>query len=108
MSSEKNGTQKKAWWEQEDKGYNTDSKVNTEFLWEDKTKRIIKERMGVVGEDSDDDDSKIEGEEEDNYEEDGERRVNKSKENNDDEDDEDNEDNEKGHQKRHSKRKKGR
>jgi hypothetical protein len=43
MSSEENGPQEqeKDWWEQEDKGYNTNSKVNTEFLWEDETKRII-------------------------------------------------------------------
>ena len=27
MSSEKNGPQEKDWWEQEDKGYDTDSKV---------------------------------------------------------------------------------
>ena len=118
MSSEKTGTQKKAWWEQEDEGYNTDSNVNTEFQWEDKTKRIINERMGVVNEDTDDDIG-IEGEDDNNYEEDGEMRVNKSKENNDkkddedDEEDKDNEDDEdhddddnKGHKKRHSKRNK--
>ena len=117
MSSEKTGTQKKAWWEQEDEGYNTDSKVNTEFQWEDKTKRIINERMGVVNEDTDDDIG-IEGEEDNNYEEDGEKRVDKSKENNDDKDDEDDEDKDdeddeddddddnKGHKKRHSKRNK--
>jgi hypothetical protein len=85
--------------------------VNTEFLWEEETKRIIKERLGVVDEDTDDDRG-IEGEEEDNYEEDGEKRVCKSNENNDDEDDEDNEDNDddddNGHQKRRSNRKKGR
>ncbi len=69
--------------------------MNTEFLWGDKTKRIIKERLGVVDKDTDDDRG-IEGEEEDNYEEDGE----KDDEENDDEDD-------KGHQKRRSNRKKG-
>ena len=117
MNSEKTGTQKKAWWEQEDEGYNTDSNVNTEFQWEDKTKRIINERMGVVNEDTDDDIG-IEGEEDNNYEEDGEKRVDKSKENNDDKDDEDDEDKDdeddeddddddnKGHKKRHSKRNK--
>jgi hypothetical protein len=62
MSSEKNGPQEKDWWEQEDEGYNRDSKVNTVFLWEDETKRIIKERLGVVDKDTDDD-SGIEGEE---------------------------------------------
>ena len=105
---------KKDWWEEKDEGYNTDSKVNTEFLWEDETKRTIKERLGVVDEDTDDD-SGIEGEEEDNYEEDGEKRVDKSKENNDDEDNEDNEgdedyddDDDKGHQNCRSNRKKGR
>ncbi len=102
------GPQKKDWWEQEDKGYNTDSKVNTEFLWEDETKRIIKERLGVVDEGTDDDIG-IEGEEEENYEEeDAEKRVDKSKEYNDDEDNEDNDDDDdKGHQKRRSNRKKG-
>jgi hypothetical protein len=97
MSSEKTGTQKKAWWEQEDEGYNTDSNVNTEFQWEDKTKRIIKERMGVVNEDTDNEDG-IEGEDDNNYEEDGEKRN---------EDDEDNDDDDnKGHNKRHFKRNK--
>jgi hypothetical protein len=33
MSSEKNVPQEKDWWEQEDEGYDTDSKVNTECLW---------------------------------------------------------------------------
>jgi hypothetical protein len=108
ISNEKNGPRKKDWWEQEDEGYNTDSKVNTEFLWEDETKRIIKERLGVVDKGTDDD-SGIEGEEEENYEEeDGEKRGDKSKEYNGDEDDEDNDnDYDKGHQKRHSNRKKG-
>ncbi len=104
MSSEKNGPQEKEWQEQEDEGYNTDSKVNTEFLWEDETKRIIKERLGVVDEDTDDD-SGIEGEEKDNDEDDGEKRVDKSKENNDDDDEDDDDDNDKGHQKRRSNRK---
>jgi hypothetical protein len=119
MSSEKTGIQKKDWREQEDEGYMMDSNVIIQFLWEDKTKRIIRERLGVVDEDTDDYIG-IEGEEDNNYEEDGEKRVNKSKENNDDEDDENNEDdeddeddedndddNDKGHQKRRSKRKKG-
>jgi hypothetical protein len=115
MSSEKTGIQKKDWREQEDEGYMMDSNVIIQFLWEDKTKRIIRERLGVVDEDTDDDIG-IEGEEDNNYEEDGEKRVNKSKENNDDVDAKDNEDNEndeddddddnKGHKKRHSKRKK--
>ncbi len=100
MSSEKTGPQKKDRWEEEDKGYNSDSKVNTEFLWEDKTKRIIKERLGVVDEDTDDD-SGIEGEEDDNYEDDGEKRVDKSNEDDEDNDDDD----DKGHQKRRSNRK---
>jgi hypothetical protein len=38
MSSEKNVPQEKDWWEQEDEGYDTDSKVNTYFLWEEKPK----------------------------------------------------------------------
>ena len=82
MSSEKNGPQEKEWWEQEDKEYDTDSKVNTEFLWEDKTKWIIKERLGVVDEDTNDD-SKIQGEEKENYKDDGEKIGDKSKEDND-------------------------
>ena len=94
--SEKNGHQEKDWWEQEDEGYNTDSKVNTVFLWEDETKRIIKERLGVVDKDTDDDSGN-------NYEDDGEKRVDKFKENNDDEEEDDgydnNDDNDKGHQK---------
>ncbi len=101
MSSEKNGPQEKNWWEQEDKGYNTDSKVKTEFLWEDETKRIIKERLGVVDEDTADD-SGIEGEVKDNYEDDGEKRVDKSKKNNDDDEEDNDDDNDKGHQKRRS------
>jgi len=35
--------------------------VNTEFLWEEKTKRIIKDRMGVGDEDADDDGDDGEG-----------------------------------------------
>ena len=58
------------------------SKVNTEFLWEDKTKWIIKERLGVLDEDTDDD-SEIQGEEKENYEDDGEKIGNESKEDND-------------------------
>ncbi len=44
-----------------EEGYDTDSKVNTEFLWEEKTKQIIKDRMGVGDEDSDDDSDDGEG-----------------------------------------------
>jgi len=33
MSSEKNGPQEKDWWEQEDKGYNTDRNLNKGFDW---------------------------------------------------------------------------
>jgi hypothetical protein len=65
--SEKNAPQEKVWWEQEDEGYNSDSKVNTDFLWEEKTKRMIKERLGVVEEDTDDDSRIITGEELENY-----------------------------------------
>jgi len=42
MSSEKNVPQEKDWWEQEDEGYDTDRKVNTEFLWEEKTKGLLR------------------------------------------------------------------
>ena len=63
MSSEKNVPQEKDWWEQEGKEYNTDSKVNTDFLWEEKNKRMIKERLGVVDKDTDDDSRIITGEE---------------------------------------------
>jgi hypothetical protein len=95
-SSEKCGPQEKDWREHEDELYNMDSKVNTEFLWEDETKRIIKERRGVVDEDTDDDSGN-------NYEDDGEKRVDKFKENNDEEEEDDgydnNDDNDKGHQK---------
>ncbi len=73
--------------------------MNTEFLWEDKTKRIIKERLGVVDEDTNDD-SRIQGEEKENYEDDGEKIGNESKEDNDDDDD----DNDEGHQNRCSNR----
>ena len=38
ISSEKNVPQEKDWWEQEE-GYDTDSKVNTEFLWNEKNKK---------------------------------------------------------------------
>ena len=41
--------------------------MNTDFLWEEKTKRIIKERLGVVDEDTDDDSRIITGEEQENY-----------------------------------------
>jgi hypothetical protein len=73
MISEKNVPQEKGWWEQEE-GYYTDSKVNTEFLWEEKTKQIIKDRMGVgddnTDDDSDDGEGKIVGEQKIVHEED--------------------------------------
>ena len=59
MSSKKNRPQEKDWWKQEDEGYNTDRNLKAEYDWEDKTKRMIKERLGVVEEDTVDD-SKIE------------------------------------------------
>jgi hypothetical protein len=37
MSSEKNRPQEKNWWEEEDKGYNTDRDLKSEYDWEDKT-----------------------------------------------------------------------
>jgi len=49
--------------------------VNAEFLWEEKTKRIIKDRLGVVHEDTDDDGKIIIGEEQENYEDDGEGKI---------------------------------
>jgi len=113
MSSEKNVPQEKDWWEQEDEGYNTDSKVNTEFLWEEKTKRIIKDRLGVVHKDMDDDGRIIIGEEQENYEDDGEGKIVDEEDDDDDDDDDDNDndndddnDNEEGHLKRRSKRRK--
>jgi len=54
MNSKKNGPQGKDWWEQEDKGYNTDRNLKVEYDWEDKTNRMIKKRLGVVEEDTDD------------------------------------------------------
>ena len=63
MSSQKNRPQEKHWWEQEDKGYNTDRNLKAEYDWEDKTKRMIKERLGILEEETDDDRvSEIEGE----------------------------------------------
>ena len=63
LSSEKNRPQEKHWWEQEDKGYNTDRNLKAEYDWDDTTKRVIKERLGVVEEEMDDDGvSEIEGE----------------------------------------------
>ena len=97
MSSEKIGPQKKDWWEEEDEGYNTDSKVNTEFLWNEKTKRIIKERMGVGDEDTDDDGDDGEGDIV------GEGKIVDNKDDDDDDDDNKNEgdnNNEEGHLKR--------
>ena len=55
MSSKKNRPQEKDWWKQEGEGYNTDRNLKAEYDWEDKTKRMIKERLGVVEEDTDDD-----------------------------------------------------
>jgi hypothetical protein len=37
MSSKKNRHQEKNWWEDEDKGYNTDRDLKAEYDWEDKT-----------------------------------------------------------------------
>ncbi len=45
--------QENDWWEQEDEGYNTDGNLKAEYYWEDKTKRVIKERLGVVEEQRD-------------------------------------------------------
>ncbi len=55
LSSKKNRPQEKHWWEQEDEEYNTDRNLKAEYDWEDKTKRVIKERLGVVEEETDDD-----------------------------------------------------
>ena len=102
ISSEKNVPQEKDWWEQEE-GYDTDSKVNTEFLWEEKTKRIIKDRMGVGDEDTDDDGDDSEGKIV------GEGKIVKEEDDDDDVNDNDNEDdnnNEERHLKRCSNRRK--
>jgi len=104
ISSEKNVPQKKDWWEKEE-GYDTDSKVNTEFLWEEKTKQIIKDRMGVGDEESDDDSDDGEGSII------GEGQIVDGEEDDDDEDDDDNKkkddnNNEEVHLKRHSNRRK--
>jgi len=102
ISSEKNVPQEKDWWEQEE-GYDTDSKVNTEFLWNEKTKRIIKERMGVGDEDTDDDGDDGEGDIV------GEGKIVDNKDDDDDDDDNKNEgdnNNEEGHLKRRSDRRK--
>jgi len=92
--------------------------LKAEYDWEDKTKRTIKERLGVVEEETDDDDvSEIEGEKNDNDEDDGEKIgddvkkigakvvgliINESKEDDDDDDDDE------GHQQCHSNREKSR
>ena len=74
MSSEKNRPQENDWWEQEDKVYNTDRNLKAEYDQEDKTKRMIKERLGVVEEETDDDGvSKIEGEKNNHDKDDGEK-----------------------------------
>jgi hypothetical protein len=102
ISSEKNVPQEKDWWEQEE-GYDTDSKVNTEFLWNEKTKRIIKDRMGVGDEDTDDDGDDGEGDIV------GEGKIGDNMDDNDDDDDNKNEgdnNNEEGHLKRRSDRRK--
>ena len=104
ISSEKNVPQEKDWWEKEE-GYDTDSKVNTEFLWEEKTKQIIKDRMGVGDEDSDDDSDDGEGMKV------GEGKIVDEKEDDDDEDEDDNKkkddnNNEEVHLKRRSDRRK--
>jgi hypothetical protein len=104
ISSEKNVPQEKDWWEKEE-GYDTDSKVNTEFLWEEKTKQIIKDRMGVGDEDSDDDSDDGEGSKV------GEGKIVDEQEDDEDEDDNDNKkkddnNNEEVHLKRRSDRRK--
>jgi hypothetical protein len=104
ISSEKNVPQDKDWWEKEE-GYDTDSKVNTEFLWEEKTKQIIKDRMGVGDEDSDDDSDDGEGSKV------GEGKIVDEQEDDEDEDDNDNKkkddnNNEEVHLKRRSDRRK--
>ncbi len=48
MSSGKNKPKEKDWQEKEDKGYNTDRNLKAEYDREDKTKRMIKERLGMV------------------------------------------------------------
>ena len=75
MSSEKNVPQEKDWWEQEDKGYNTDNKVKTEFPWGENTKKMIKERLGVVDKDTGDDSRIFAGDKQENYEYDGEEKI---------------------------------
>ena len=67
--------QEKDWWEQEDEGYDMDRKLNTEFLWEEKTKKMIRERLGVVDEDADDDSRIITREERENDEDAGEEKI---------------------------------
>ena len=102
ISSEKNVPQEKDWWEQEE-GYDTDSKVNTEFLWEEKTKQLIKDRMGVGEEDTDDDGDDGEGDIV------GEGKIVDNEDDDDDDDDNKNEgdnNNEEGHLKRRSDRRK--
>ena len=103
--SEENGPQEKDWWEQEDKGYNTHIYLKAEYDWEDETKRISKERLGLVDKDTEDD-SRSEGEEKENYEDDGEKIVDEANEDDDDDDnDNDNDDDdEEGHRKRRSNR----
>jgi hypothetical protein len=102
--SEKNVPQENDWWEQEE-GYDTDSKVNTEFLWEEKTRRIIKDRMGVGDDNTDDDSDDGEGKIV------GERKIVHEEEDDDDDDDDDSKkkddnNNEEVHLKRRSDRRK--
>ncbi len=103
--SKENGPQEKDWWEQEDEGYNTHIYLKAKYDWEDETKRIIKERLGLVDKDTEDD-SRSEGEEKENYENDGENIVDEANEDDDDDDnDNDNDDDdEEGHRKRRSNR----
>jgi hypothetical protein len=106
MSSKKNRPQEKNWWEEEDKGYNTDRDLKAEYDWEDKTIGKNKERLGMEEETDDDGDGEIEDAQNNNGEDYGGKTgedvkkvdgkvvggiINESKE-------EDNDDN-KGHQK---------
>ena len=113
MSCEKNSPQEKHWWEEEDKGYNTDRDLMAEYDWEDKTIGKIKERLGLEEETDDCRNSKIEGDQnnngkynggktEDSVEKEGGKVVGGIIEESKEEDDDDN----KGPQKRGSNREK--